>query len=135
MRTISIIFTIIVIILALYYSGEFLAGKQNLQLASLLKSSPEDSSLVDSSDEDSSQKQTTEKQTPTSSSSNIASSNSLTTTQLITIAQSKKSAILIDTRITAGPEEGEIIEETNEVVFEFEAEIFSEKTGFQDYLL
>lgn len=37
----------------------------------------------------------------------------------------KQPVVLIDTRITSGPKEGEIIEETNKVVFEFEAQIYS----------
>ncbi len=36
--------------------------------------------------------------------------------------------ILIDTYITSGPKEGEIIENTNEIVFKFEAEVFPKNT-------
>lgn len=41
-------------------------------------------------------------------------------------ANSKKPSIFIDTSIIFGPKEGEIIEETNEVTFEFEAKIIPE---------
>ncbi|MCP6719364.1 MAG: hypothetical protein KJI71_03980, partial [Patescibacteria group bacterium] len=37
--------------------------------------------------------------------------------------------VLIDTHINAGPEEGEIIEDTNRVTFEFEGKIYSEIKG------
>lgn len=44
------------------------------------------------------------------------------------IVEPKKPVILINTYITAGPEEGEIIEETNRVIFEFEAKISPKET-------
>jgi hypothetical protein len=46
-------------------------------------------------------------------------------------AQELKPAISIDTFIVSGPKEGEIINETNEVVFEFEAKLSPEDTKGQ----
>ncbi len=43
----------------------------------------------------------------------------------------KKSSILIDTFITAGPKKGELIKETNKVTFEFEGKITAEQSDQQ----
>lgn len=45
------------------------------------------------------------------------------------IKTSGPSPVLIDTYITSGPKEGEIIEETTNITFEFEAKIYSEQTN------
>ncbi len=48
-----------------------------------------------------------------------------------TPASSPQPQVSIDTKIVLGPKEGEIIEETNKISFEFESEIYPEETNGQ----
>ncbi len=101
MRLILVLFAIIAAIVVFSYLGQFLTneGKDSQQGA------------LPQTQENIPQQQSPEKQTFTRSAGSAA------------IVKPKQPAVLINTYITFGPEEGEIIEETNKVTFEFEARI------------
>lgn len=114
-RLILVFLIIIAVILFFSYLGQFLTNKwKDLQAGGLFqvqKNIPQQQSAQ----ENIPQKQSTEKQVLTRS------------TGSATIVRPEQSAGLIDTYITSGPEEGGVIEETNQVTFEFEAEISPEE--------
>jgi len=57
----------------------------------------------------------------------------ITPATVISPLQQRPVLALIDTYITSGPENGEIIEDTNKVVFEFEAKILSDQVQGKTY--
>ncbi|MBZ9572122.1 hypothetical protein KJA15_02225 [Patescibacteria group bacterium] len=106
MQSIFTILTIIVAIVVFSYFWQFLTIEwENLQQG-----------IFSQAQGNASKKQSTGKQTFVKSAGTAA------------IVKPKGSAISVNTYITAGPEEGEIIEETNKVTFEFEAKISPEET-------
>jgi len=100
MRVIIIFFIIIAVIAVFSFLGKFLGGEGNNQDSSQLQEETlsENSQIT---------KPTTNYIGPASVAPII-----------------KPGLIFIDTEITSGPEEGEIIEDTNRVTFEFEAKLF-----------
>ena len=104
MRLIFTFFIIIVTIAVLFSLGQSLMSKLE--------------EIISQAQENVSQEQSAGKQAL------IKSSGAATAT-----IYPKRSAGLINTYITAGPKEGEIIEETSLVTFEFEAEISSKETA------